>query len=68
MKKFELNEKEENTLNEAKEAIKFLYGDDVKCKITYCFTGGGGIGVQKNVIIKFGEITIEKDITDYGSW
>lgn len=67
MTKFELNEKEEETLNKAIQAIKVLYGDEVNYKVTYCFTHTG-IGVNVKVIIKFGEITIEKDITDYDSW
>jgi hypothetical protein len=67
MTKFELNEKEEERLNEAIKAIKVLYGEDVKYKVTYCFTYTG-IGVKVKVIIKFGDNTIEKDITDYDSW
>jgi hypothetical protein len=67
MGKFELNEKELETLNETIQAIKVLYGDDVSYEITYCFTYSG-IGVNVKVIIKIGEVTIEKDITDYDSW
>lgn len=67
MAKFELNEKEGETLNTTIEAIKVLYGDDVNYKVTYCFTHTG-IGVNVKVIIKFGKMTIEKDITDYDSW
>jgi hypothetical protein len=67
MTKFELNEKEEERLTEAVKAIKVLYGEDVKYKVTYCFSYTG-IGVNVKVIITFGEMTIEKDITDYDSW
>lgn len=67
MTKFELNEKEEERLTEAVKAIKVLYGEDVKYKVTYCFSYTG-IGVNVKVIIKFGDNTIEKDITDYDSW
>ena len=67
MTKFELNEKEEERLTEAIKSIKVLYGEDVNYKVTYCFTHTG-IGVNVKVIIKFGDNTIEKDITDYDSW
>lgn len=67
MTKFELNEKEEERLTEAVKAIKVLYGEDVKYKVTYCFSHTG-IGVNVRVIIKWGDNTVEKDITDYDSW
>lgn len=67
MESFSLNETEQKTLDESIQAIKVLYGDDVNYKITYCFTHTG-IGVNVKVIIKFGDNTIEKDITDYDSW
>lgn len=67
MASFELNKIEEERLSEAIKAVKTLYGEDVDYKITYCFTPTG-IGDNIRVIIKLGEVVIEKDITDYDSW
>ena len=67
MARFELNKIEEERLGEAIKAVKTLYGEDVDYKITYCFTPTG-IGDNIRVIIKLGEVVIEKDITDYDSW
>jgi len=64
---FELNEKEKESLKEAIDAVKVLYGQDVDYKLTYCFTPTG-IGDNITIIIKVGEQKFEKDITDYGSW
>ena len=67
MPAFVLNKTELERLEEAIKAVKTLYGEDVNYKITYCFTPTG-IGDNVTVIIKVGEVTIEKDITDYDSW
>ena len=67
MASFELNEVEQKTLDKLIQAIKIVYGDNVSAKITYCFTHTG-IGCNVKVIIKWGDNTIEKDITDYDSW
>lgn len=67
MADFNLNEVEQKALDKLTQAIKVVYGDDANYKITYCFTHTG-IGVNVKVIIKWGNNTIEKDITDYDSW
>ncbi len=67
MATFELNNNEQELLDKQIKAIKVLYGDKVNYKVTYCFTHTG-IGCNVKVIIKWGDMTIEKDITDYGSW
>lgn len=67
MANFKLNEIEEERLREAIKAIKVLYGEDVKYKVTYCFTPTG-IGDNITIVLTIGEQKIEKDITDYDSW
>lgn len=61
--KFEITEKELETLEALKEAVKLLY-EDVG-PIIYSFTNGSiGVGVK----VTFEKYNITKDITDYGSW
>lgn len=62
--KFEISEKELETLEALKEAVKLLH-EDVG-PIIYSFTSGSGIGV--GVKVTFEKHNITKDITDYGSW
>lgn len=62
--KFEISEKELETLEEIKSAIKLLHGE--VGPIIYSFTNGSGIGV--GVSVTFEKHNITKDITDYGSW
>lgn len=61
--KFELNEKELETLEELKKSVAILY--DKVGDIVYSFHSGG-IGVT--VKVTFTAHNITKDITDYGSW
>ncbi len=61
--KFEINEKELETLEELKKSIELLFGNIGN--IVYSFQSGG-IGVS--VKVTFTAHNITKDITDYGSW
>lgn len=67
---FTLNDEEMASAKKVKDAVEYLYGENIIASIEYLFSSGGGVGpfgVNIIVTLKTG-IVIKKDITDYSNW